>query len=168
MICLGIPVLGDCHREDLPPLDFNKKGYWELPSKEFMYGITSNKYQGTAVKLYGSALFMTEKSLISKVIICRRNKSDTINSTLKMLIADGDRFGFPKTESFANKVYEMNYTLLEKYLYLPPYIPYIEVHYETITTQPEEQIKEIASFLNIDNEEKIQSATNNIEVKICQ
>lgn len=82
---LGTPITGVDYHDEFSHKELNPKGYWNLTMSETVGGIQHNKYKGMAVKLGGADLYQTKENLIDRIIWCRRNKTDTIESIKKLL-----------------------------------------------------------------------------------
>ncbi len=116
----------------------NKKGYHEL-YHEVLEGVHHSDYKGQAVKLFPSSLNFTPKNLISKIIICKRNKKDACKSYKPLL-------KFIKADLSAKKAYDQAYLFLDHYI---DGINHIFINFEEINSNPKKVIKELCDFLEL-------------------
>ena len=82
---LGVPIVGDKFSNENEVEECNPKGYYELPIKEIVNGIHNEEYRDKGIKLFGYSLSLSDPSLISHIILCRRNKPETLDSIVKWL-----------------------------------------------------------------------------------
>ena len=80
---LGVPIVGEEFSE-YNRFQGNVKGYYELPKEEIAEGVKDDKYAGKGIKLFGQGLLKTETRFIDKVIICERNREDSVKSFMKL------------------------------------------------------------------------------------
>lgn len=156
---LGIPITGEDFSK-INPFIGNVKGYWELPEEEISAGISNNRYEGKAVKLFASGLFGTKEVLINKIIYCYRDEQETIASFLKLIKKVPIRME-PTIET-AEKVVKANKELIETYLGVCTK-PVFRVYFTEMITEPERVISGLCSFLKIQpGPGKIQESIDNI------
>jgi len=155
---LGVPIAGIDFHEEFSHTDLNPKGYYDLPLSETAKGINTDKYKGMAIKLYGGALIQTDPKLISKIIVCTRNKKKCIDSIYKLLRRNEIQTGIVFNRKMSEYYYYLNKKYIELYLKKTS-IENIEIRYENILKNPEKEIDKIKKFLNItyDSKEAIQN-----------
>lgn len=156
---LGIPITGEDFSK-INPFIGNVKGYWELPEEEISEGISNNRYEGKAVKLFASGLYKTKEVLINKIIYCHRDEQETIASFLKLIKKVPIRM--EPTLQTAETVVKANKELIEKYLDVCTK-PVFRVYFKEIMETPKVVIESLCNFLKIQpGQGKIQEAIDNI------
>lgn len=108
---IGVDVLGNkfeqFHRECLNP-----HGYYDAP-KEYRYGVDRDMGRDVALKLFGGQLLLSNASAVEKLIVCVRNISDVVRSTIRAIRAMPDVFrGVLPIESCAREINNLNYDSL--------------------------------------------------------
>lgn len=155
---LGVPIVGYMFHDDFSHKELNPKGYYDLPINETINGLNSYKYKGSAVKLGGYQLSVTEPKYINKIIVCERNKSDTIKSIARLLKADFSIAKIKPTEKNAAILYETNKSITDGYI---KKMPYIKINYEDMLLNSSATIAKVSVFVNIQTDSL--KAINNVE-----
>lgn len=164
---LDVPISGFAFHDDFSHKELNPKGYYNLPMRETVNGLNTDKYQGTAVKLGGAELYNTDPKYIHKIIWCRRNPEACKKSIVKLLKADFDIIKWEPTIKNADIVYDLNtgftYNFFDK-----NNVPYINVYYEEMLLDTENTIKKVVDFIGISP--NIEKAINNVDKGrvVCQ
>ena len=133
--------------------EFNPRGYWELPVKEVVEGVKSNKYEGQGVKLFVQGLTKTNPNLISRAIRCTRWKRAAVISFMKLLQASPN-CGIPGTRNVCDQLYDVHHEFVETYLDTNN-IPYINVDFEDMLRDPKKQISRIVKLLGLKTDTKL-------------
>ena len=157
---LGFPVVGEKFSDTNIP-EFNPKGYYELPTEEITSGILDDRYRGKAVKLFAQGLQKTIDYNINKLIVCRRDENESVESFLKLL--KGSPFTPVKaTLNNAQQAVHYNKQVAEMYIKVCNK-PMLTMDFETMKSEPEESIKKVIKFLGIKpSEKRIKKAISNI------
>jgi len=167
LLLMGIPVTGDKWAEHLGvPESFNPKGFWDLPLEKTICGIHDNKYRGKAVKLFGWQLLMTDPDLVTRLIVCTRNKPDAVASTLRLLQVQTLIPGVPATVEVAEQVYEDNYNAIEIFRRK---CPVMHIDYDAITSPEtcEKELLALKKFVSAPN--GVGAAIDNVEWRgVCR
>lgn len=113
---LGIPVSGSAFIEgEQWDEELHPGGTWDLPAAETIDGIRGHKYDGTAVKLFGHQLYMSDEDVIDSVIVCLRGIDACRESMLRMLEIENP-LGVEKTPEFVDACYVANYGAIFDFL----------------------------------------------------
>lgn len=163
---LEFPIVGYKFHDDFSHKELNPKGYYSLPGRETVYGLKTH-YKGKAVKLGGAELFQTNHDFVKKIIVCERDRHQTVNSIVKLLKADYDIAEIEPTVENAELVFDININFQERAI-RKFNKPIIRIRYEDITTNPEVSIKKIKEFLGLRS--NINNAILNINTgkTLCQ
>lgn len=134
-------------------LDCNPNGFYELYD-EVINGIQHDKYEGQVVKMFPGCLYQTDKSLVSKIIICVRDKSETIKSYTPI-------HDILKQERTPEFIYDANYLILNHYIVD---VKHIFINFEDIISNPKDTVLSLCEFLEIQPGLcKINNAIKNID-----
>lgn len=136
-----------------PILDKNPKGFYELYD-EVKNGVHDKRYKGKAIKLFGGCLWNTPTQFVSKMIVMKRNKVDTLRSYQPIweIMKDG------YTPEY---IYDANYIIIDEYV---KKVSHIFINFEEIRSNPKKEIERIVDFLEINpSEEQINNAIKNID-----
>ena len=164
---IGVPVEGLLFHDDFPIKELKPKGYYELPYKMFLTDTDWSKYGGKAVKLAGYTLLNMKPGTIEKVIWCRRNPEEAIESVLKLISIDSKYSNVNNTIENARFLYNINNDYIYQYISKND-TPMLMIYYEEMLLCPEETIKKIADFIDIDSD-ILSRALENIEGRVlCQ
>jgi hypothetical protein len=155
---LGFPIAGYMFHDDFSHKELNPKGYYDLPIKETLFGLNTDKYKGKAVKLGGYQLSMTRPKYVNKILVCERSKQDAVKSIVKLMKAEYDLLKIEPNKINAENVYEINNSLINKSIKDKAHI---RIKYEEMLLSPEKTIYKICKFLNIKTD--IEIAVNNVE-----
>jgi hypothetical protein len=158
--CLGIELTGKEYDESFGPKEFFPNGAWDLPVDEIIHGIKSDKYEGMAVKLYAGPLFLTDAKLISKLIICKRNKEEAVKSSFKLMQVTPDLLGVDPTIQNAGRLYDVSYRMIDHYL-KDNKVEFINVYFEDMLKHPVLSIDNIKTFIG--SEMSVDNAVKNIK-----
>lgn len=158
--CLGIKLTGKDYDESFGPEEFFPGGAWDLPVEEIRCGVKSDKYKGKAVKLYAGPLFLTDSKLISKLIICKRNKVEAVKSSFKLMQVTPDLLGVEPTIQNAEKLYDMSYKMIDHYL-RDNNVDFINMYFDDMLKHAVLSIDNIKRFIG--SEISIKNAVKNIK-----
>ena len=129
---LGVSVAGEPWCEGIgTPAYLNPKGFYDLPYHEIKDGIADDRFKGHAVKLFPPMLCATAPERVSRIIVCRRQRSRAVSSTLKMLAVQTLFPGVPATTAMAEEIYDNSYQHISAYA--AHCHPTIDVAYEDMT-----------------------------------
>jgi len=135
-------------------MDKNPKGFYEL-YREVEHGVAHHNWKGQAVKLFPGCLWQTPKEYVSKLIIMRRNREDTIESyrPIHKILSD----------SYTPEIiFDANNYILDNYT---SDVDHIFINFEEITSDPRKEIERVVEFLNLERDEnKMLNAINNIDL----
>ena len=126
--------------------EYNPLGFFEQKELQMM-GVQSTIFKDKAVKLFGYALSITPKELVSKVIVCRRMREPAIQSfkpVFRDLYQDEDRKVMGKDHEY--RVYDEHYRYIDKCI---ESFDHITVNLEDIRFNPARSLVKIILFLNI-------------------
>ena len=104
---LDYPIKGLKFYKDFPHKELNPNGYWDLPIDETKNGLKTH-YKGCAVKLPGASLYNTNPDFIRKVIICKRDRENQIQSIIKSLKLEKSKYSMEPTYKNAELIKELN------------------------------------------------------------
>ncbi len=158
---LGVSIIGEKFHKEFPHVELNPKGYYDLPLKDTFNGVNTYKYKGKGIKISGGALLKTEPKYISKIIWCKREKKQCVESIVKLLKANYEEYKVEPEEKIATYIYCLNESFIKLYL-TKSKKEYIEVDYDKIIDNPEKEITRIKEFLNLSC--SITKAINNVGV----
>ena len=157
--CLGLKLTGVDYHPSFGPKEFFPNGAWCLPTDEDEHGIIDHRYKGKAVKLFAGSLYQTESKLISKLIVCRRNLKDAVESSFKLMQVTPDLRGVEPTRENATKLYEISYRMIEHYLRDNNVIS-TNIDFENVLRHPVLSVDKIKMFIG--SEMNITDAVKNI------
>jgi len=162
---LGLSVAGYKYHEQFSNKELNPKGYYDLPLEDTIHGVWANIWKKDAIKLYPAVLNISDFNLIEKLIICKRNKTDVFDSTLKLLKAE-EWFLKANKRNATNSIVlgEMILeSLLEEYKN-----PVLFVNYEDMLNDTKKTITKVAEFVTSNKD--IKDACENVFHKelVCQ
>jgi hypothetical protein len=160
---LGTPISGQAFHKDFSNKELNPKGYWDLPIEETINGITDDRYVGKGIKLYALQLSRTKPELISKLIVCHRNRENAIASTKRLYESEKkilSRMGVEPTDENCEKTYDISYSMIWEYVLNRADFPMMIVQFENMISQPQIEIARIAKFVN--SKESIKNAVLNV------
>lgn len=158
---LGVPVVGYMFHDDFSHKELNPKGYYDLPINETIKGLNTYKYKGKAVKLGGYQLSATESKYVNKIIVCERNRQDTIKSIMRLMKADFSIAKVNPTEENATILHEINKNITDEYI---KNMPYIRINHENMVLDPSKTITKLCVLLNIETD--LSNAINNVEKRV--
>jgi hypothetical protein len=119
-------------------IDYNPNGFYEL-YEEVFNGVNHDKYSGQAVKIFPGQLLLTDKKFISKLIVCTRDKSETISSYKPIHKILNNQYS-------PEYIYDVSYDILNQYCYN---INNIFINFDDMINSPTETILGICDFLEI-------------------
>ena len=156
---LGVPIVGEDFSET-NRFAGNVKGYYELPPEEIAGGIKNDRFEGKGVKLFGQGLLKTEEQYIDKVIICERNREDSIKSFMRLLrITPVD---IAPIRSNAEQIIDINRKIVDSYAKVSDK-PVFRVSFKGMLYSAEKVIKNLCEFLGIEpSEEQLKEASENV------
>ena len=158
---LGIPVIGEKFGANTY-IEGNPKGYWE-PSADISNEGVHEPLDG-AIKLFGYSLYKSNQDCIDHVIMCTRDESDAIKSTIKWM-EHQEVPGLKACEYNARFLHIANLRNARAFLD-ETNKPFVEVKFEDITTNPKKVISKIVGFLGLKaSDEIIKEAIDNVEVR---
>jgi len=161
---LGVVVVGYKFHDDFSHKELNPKGYYDLPISETMGGLNTTIYRGKAVKLGGYQLSKTNPKYVDRIIVCVRNKNETIPSILRIMKADYNISRIKPNIQNAELAYNSNTYLIDEYLKSKTHV---KIRYEDMIERPNLSLYKICDFLDIKSD--ITKAINNIEKRVvCQ
>ena len=135
--------------------EYNKNGFFEF-DEETVNGVQSSKYKGKAIKLFGGQFFLTPKKYMDKVIWCKRDDSEALESYKPIHKKMGEmltpEMGYRLTKDLLNIINweDMPFDLLE-------------VDLNSFKDNPKKTIDKICSFLGEDiDKKKKERAVKNI------
>lgn len=145
---LGITPVSPAFQEEHKGIErHNIKGYYE-PNLGDILSLKDTPAQ--AVKLFGSALPYVKKDIVNKMIIMKRNKQQASNSYKPIMEELGEDYD-------ADFVYDTCYSEIDK---IKVGVDNIEINYEDLLENPEQEIDRIVQFLNIDSSAKTEAIKN--------
>lgn len=157
---LGVNIVGEKFSDFNIPY-CNEKGYYELPPDEISSGIKDNRYEGKAVKLFGQGLLKTVDAYINKLIICERNRNESVTSFIKLL-ASAPSVGIAATRKNSEKIIDFNRKIADAYASVCEK-PVYKLSFKRMLYSTEKVVNELIEFLGINpTEEQIQDAISNI------
>ena len=144
----SIPVLSDGRREkDIS----NPEGYYELEAVKGIVQDNSflNVAIGKAVKIVAPLPIYMKTDLKYRVIFMRRDMDEILRSQEKMLEKDQ----VSEREKFRT-IYDFH--LKKTYRFLKENdIPFIDINYKELISNPEEQLQELIEFCSLDTDVKL-------------
>lgn len=157
---LGFPVAGEKF-SGLNLKEFNSKGFWELPHEEVTAGIKSDKYTGSAVKLFAQGLMKTEDRFINKLIYCKRDLKDAAKSFVPLL--GKSPLPIKATIRNAEQICSYNDKIAKNYASTCKK-PVLELSYRRMVLSPEKAVREIADFIGVTpSDDQISAAIANVD-----
>ena len=130
-----------------PVREYNPQGFFEAPNQQIS-GIQSYEFKGKAVKLFGYALSITPKQYVSKVIVCTRDRTEAVKSSVPMYdILFNRLYGQNDAKGYEYVYYDEHYKHIKKYV---ADMDYMELKLEHTKYNPRREIGRIAEFLDID------------------
>lgn len=156
---LGIELTGDGYRPEFGPKEFFPNGAWDLSVEELNHGINTDKYKGKAVKLYAGPLFETDSKYISKLIVCKRIKSDAVESSFKLMKVTPALEGIPQEKIYAERLYDVSYRMIDHYL-RDNEVDFIDINFEDMLRHTVLAVDKIKNFIG--SKKSIQQAIINI------
>lgn len=136
-------------------IDANPYGYYEFEDNTDLRKLPKD----CAIKVTGSALLSVDNSFIDKVIICRRDMIDAVNSIIDSSEAHSRNLRDDNAFKGAMRIYKENIAYAEEYVQYHS-IPSIDVYYEDMVGNPEQTIWLIAGFVG--KFDGYQEAINNV------
>ena len=154
LLHLGVPVAAPKFLpEHIPVEKYNVKGFYEL--RHTVNGVTDNRYEGQAVKLFGYGLINTPKHLIKKIIYCQRDRVAAINSYIPV------KEILETTTVSAADIWDANHRAIHDYL---KGMDYLVVPFVGIRNDPEKWVWNIAEYLEIKpSASQVEAAVKNVE-----
>jgi len=145
---LGVKIAGYKYLEEFGPKELYPKGCYDLPFKETINGLNTDKYKGYAVKLFPGQLFKTKAEYIDKIIICKRDKEKTVKSIIHSMQIFPKNFGLMATEDNAKKLFDLSYKMIEDYLNIHTAIHRLSIKYEDMIKNKVSTVNMIKDFVN--------------------
>jgi hypothetical protein len=156
----GYPVASDKSR---PPDENNPRGYFELEGGKIINKLIDHtfpfqKYKGTVIKITAYGLKYLPKGDY-EIIYSERNIEEILDSMEKMAqITDENR------NETRQAFLKLN-TFIKKQIKKRPDCNILFVNYNTIINNPDEHIKEIYDFLNVD-EADVQAMKKTVDKRL--
>lgn len=150
---LGIDIFGEEYNPAWGPKKHFPGGGWDIPIGFDVAELKDKKYEKMAVKLFPGNLLKVDPSLINKLIICVREKSDCVDSIFKVLVDTPDTRGVEKTRDSAEKLYKICNNLIAEYL-KQSWLKYHIVKFDDMIKNGEGEIGLLKCFLNISKDSK--------------
>ena len=189
---LGVPMIGDPENdkgrntlmEEDPTgilanqlIDMNPKGYWELAIKDIynMVDFGFPEHKGKAIKIMAAAFTELNTNDIEKVIFCHRRDRVTQAeglhkiSQLDLQIKENHGSSNVYVDWFKGKSVDDVYARQEltlkhiEYIINHDNLTRLDVVFEDIVTNPNEEIGKVVQFLELDVD--ISKAVNNVDVR---
>lgn len=143
----GVPLLTDGERV---PDDDNPKGYFEFERvKKLQEGDVSwlSEAQGKAVKVISYLLFKLPDTHQYQVIFIRRNLDEILSSQKKMLLHRGEDPN-KVSDTELKTVMSNHLAQVEEWLGNQPNIRSLDVDYNRLLENPEDDVRRITDFLD--------------------
>lgn len=144
----GVPLLTDGERV---PDDDNPKGYFEFERvKKLQEGDVSwlSEAQGKAVKVISYLLFKLPDTHQYQVIFIRRNLDEILSSQKKMLLHRGEDPN-KVSDTELKTVMSNHLAQVEEWLGNQPNIRSLDVDYNRLLENPEDDVRRITDFLDL-------------------
>lgn len=144
---IGIPVAGVDYCAEFPDNGHHPNGCWQLPIAEVRNGIHGHEYDGKAIKLFGPQLAKSNGELVDRVIVCHRDRDESIASAVK-LGSTQEAVDSPLAVEQIASAYDTNYVLIDEWIN-EWQKRYIDIWFDGMLSQTEEQVRFIGDWLGV-------------------
>lgn len=122
---------------------FNPDGFYEI-AEDQETGIQDHRYKGMAVKLFGYALEKTPGAFVSKVIVCRRDRTAAIKSSIPVFET---LYSPNQANNVEDVLYDAHFRFVEQFL--GEDTDSLDVLLENMQADPDTELQRICGYLGI-------------------